>query len=149
MVELFHKSLGSVKSEQKENISNIDLQSLIELGCIKDSKKIGGIEFVMRSLSAAENMELQKNYPKEPTDEQFFDLNLRILAMSIEKVNGQNLEVLHPDKSRTDVMDKRIEILAAMQISVLNELLGFYIDLKTRSNKDFGVEQIKNSQRGH
>ncbi len=149
MVELSHKSLGSVKSEKKEAMSNVDLQSLIELGSIKDSITIGKIEFVLRSLSASENIELQKNYPKEPTEEQLFDLNLRILAMSIDKVNGQDLETLHPDKSRTDKIEKRIEILAAMQNSVLNELLAFFIELKTRSNKDFGVDQVKNSQRGH
>lgn len=149
-MELRHKSFGAVgtpqqQEEHKELAPVDDLQSLIELGCIKDLIQLGTLSFQMRSLNATERVELGKFLGDSPSSDTLFQFNIKILALSIELVNGKPLETFHPNfKPNTDVIKLREEIISSMQAPVIARLLEFYNAIAERSDAQFGPEQIKN-----
>lgn len=159
MAEIYHKVLGTVgkpaktnvdthSKEEVNNIGDSDLQSLIELGCVKDIIKIDSFEFVMRSLSAAERVAMSKEFTGDIlTDEQQFDFNIKLLAIAVESVNGKSVEMLHPNFSpglRSDNMHLKVEIISSLQAPVIARLLEFYIKIMDRCDKQYDVEQVKN-----
>jgi hypothetical protein len=150
VTELRHKVLGTVGvssksvSKVKEPMHRNDLQSLIELGSIKDTIDMGGFEFTLRSLSATEKLDINEEFGGEKLDDrQVFDLNIKLLAMSIESINGTPIESLHPSP-KEDVILTKMEIVAALQTPVLARLLDFYAEIAERCDKQFSVDQIKN-----
>ncbi|MFA5048982.1 MAG: hypothetical protein WC516_08215 [Patescibacteria group bacterium] len=149
-MELRHKSFGAVstpqQSEQKEQTPVVDdLQSLIELGCVKDKVQLGTLNFQLRSLNATERLELGKFLGDNPTGDMLFQFNIKLLALSIESVNGKPLESFHPSyKTNVDVIQLREEIISSMQAPVITKLLEFYNSIAERSDAQFGSEQIKN-----
>jgi hypothetical protein len=150
MTELRHKILGTVGAPMEkqetttEPMSDVDLQSLIELGCVKDTVEIDSFQFVMRSLGATERFELAKQFTDaELPDEEQFKFNVKLLAMAIESINGKPLEELHPNP-KEDVLSAKMDIIAALQAPVIAKLLEFYTSVMDRCDKQFGVEQVKN-----
>lgn len=149
MTELRHKVLGTVGAptepeKTKEPMSETDLQSLIELGCVKDTVEIDSFHFTMRSLGATERIELAKEFGEDKlSDEDQFRFNIKLLAMAIESVNGKPLEELHPNP-KEDVLSAKMDIIAALQAPVIAKLLEFYTSVMDRCDKQFGVEQVKN-----
>lgn len=150
-MELRHKSFGAVGTPQqsqeviKESISTDDLQSLIELGCIKDMIQLGTLKFQLRSLNATERVELGKFLGDSPTSDTLFQFNIKILALSIESINGKPLEAFHPSfKQDGNIIKLREEIISSMQAPVIAKLLEFYNSIAERSDTQFGTEQIKN-----
>lgn len=148
MVELRHKVLGTVgapieKQEDVEPIAPADLQSLIELGCIKEEVKVGTFVFVLRSLSASERMSLAKEFNQEMSDQELFTFNLKLLSMAIESVNGQPLESLHPNPDG-DELSTKMDLVAALQTPVITKLIDTYTKIMERCDKQFGMEQVKN-----
>ena len=148
MVELRHKSFGAVgtqQPEQKEKMPVSDLQSLIELGCIRDSITLGDLTFELRSLNATERINLAKFLGDKPEEDTLFKFNIRLLALTIEAVNGKPLESFHPDfKSGLDCISLREEIVSSLQAPVIAKLLNFYNEISNRSDAQFDAEQIKN-----
>lgn len=149
-MELRHKSFGAVGTPQQPQLEQEqthvdDLQSLIELGCIKDIIQLGSLSFQMRSLNATERVELGKFLGDSPSSDTLFQFNIKILALSIELVNGKPLETFHPGfKPNVDVIKCREEIISSMQAPVIAKLLEFYNSIAERSDTQFGTEQIKN-----
>lgn len=151
MNELRHKSFGSVGTatqpkQEVEQMSQSDLRSLIELGCIKDSITINNMVFVMRTISAIERIQLKKMLGDNPDDDIIFDFNLKLLSMAIESIDGKSLESFHPDMT-LDPMDRREQVLAQMQMPVLSQLMGLYNKITDRCDNQFTSDQIKNLQR--
>jgi hypothetical protein len=126
-------------------MTEIDLRSLIELGCIKEEIKIGEMTFILRTLNASEKFDLASILGDNPDASKMFDLNLHILAQSIETVNGQKLEDLHPNKDSGEPLLLKKQIISAMQTSVIQKLTEFYSQITERADAQFSVEQIKNS----
>lgn len=148
MTELRHKTLGTVgarmdQEETKEPIAPADLQSLIELGCVKEEIEVGGFAFLLRSLSATERMALSKEFNSELSDQELFQFNLKLLAMAIESVNGQPLESLHPQPSGEELTMK-MDIVASLQTPVITKLIDAYGKIMDRCDRQFGLEQVKN-----
>jgi hypothetical protein len=155
MVELKHKVLGSVgtpkeKIEEQvlstEIMPEADLKSLIELGCIRDEVQIGQLTFSMRSLNAAEKLELAGSMVTEEDDAKLFAFNARMLAMSIETVNGKPFENLHPEKGSSDEarLRCRVDLINSMQTPIIAKLLEFYQEINDRCEAQFTAEQVKN-----
>ena len=146
MTELRHKVLGTVGAPMEPETKpmlDTDLQSLIELGCIKDTVEIDSFRFTMRSLGATERIELSKEFNKEKlTEEEQFHFNIKLLALAIESVNGKPLESLHPNPQ--DPLSAKMEIISALQTPVVGKLLQSYIAIIERCDGQFGVEQVKN-----
>lgn len=147
MPELKHSTFGTVgttASKEPENKMNLsDLQSLIELGCIRDQVEIGGKIFSMRSLNAMERLELAKFLGEEPTAERLFSFNTKLLAVSIETVNGIPFENFHTN-SELDPISRKQELLSVMQSPVLGRLLEFYNTITERCDAQFNLEEAKN-----
>lgn len=153
MVELRHKSFGSsmgtitqkpeVQLEQKE----CDLKSLIELGCVKDSIKLGEFTFQLRSLNATERFNLAQFMGKDAVDEnKMFQLNIRVLALAIDTIDGKSLETFHPNFGKdANTLQLREEIVSSLQTATITKLLEFYNDISQRSDVQFETVQIKNS----
>lgn len=143
-MEIKHKTFGSVSSEPEvKQMAQPDLRSLIELGCIKDETEIGGMVFRMRSLNASERFELAERLGSDPTPQSLFDCNLRLLAHSIEAVNGVKLEDFYTGKGEGDLLAVRCSILASLQTPVINKLFDFYQQITERCDAQFGLEQVK------
>lgn len=149
MTEIRHKILGAVgapmeqEEDTREPIAPADLQSLIELGCIKEEVEVGGFKFMLRSLSATERMALSKEFNTELSDQELFQFNLKLLAMAIESVNGQSLESMHPHPEG-DEFKVKMDIIAALQTPVITKLIDAYGRIMDRCDKQFGLEQVKN-----
>lgn len=141
MAEILHKNF-SMQPQAKEEVKELDLTNLIELGCVKDSLVLGNMTFILRSLSFDEKIELKPLIPKD--GESFESLNIKVLSLCIESVNGKKLEDFHPEKDvRKDVFKMKEEIIRNLQPSVLGKLLGFYAEIDQRSENIFNKEQIK------
>jgi hypothetical protein len=147
---MFNSKLGTIGAKElKEEVVPMkknDLLSLIELGCLKQSVKIGDKTFVIRSLNTSERMYLSElDMLKESvalTAKDFLVLNIKILALAIETVDGVLLEDFHSDVSK-DPLQRREEILANMQTAVLEKLIKEFNDLSTRASAQFDVEELK------
>lgn len=155
MVELKHNVFGSTgtqpaqqqveDSSEKKPMANLDLRSLIELGCVKDELVIGDMTFRMRSLNVSERREIGTFLGDlENLDpDKLFDSNMLILAMSIEAVNDQPLESLY-DGAPVDALTAKRVLLSNMQNSVLTKLLDFYTEISDRADAQFTPDQVKN-----
>lgn len=142
-----HKTMGTVGApmqKEEEPMPQIDLQSLIELGCIKEEVAIGNVKFVLRSLSATERMELAREFGTEKlADGDLFNFNTKLLALCIDTINGKSLASFHPSPSQ-DEMQVKMEIIVALQPPVIGKLLDSFADISERCDKQFGIEQVKN-----
>jgi hypothetical protein len=147
MISISHKTLGTVgvkPQEKEEQMLQIDLQSLIELGCIKEEVAIGNVKFVLRSLSTTERMSLAREFGTEQlSGDTLFNFNIKLLAMSIEYINGQSLLSFHPNPSDDEIQNK-MDIISALQPPVIAKLLNSYFNISERCDKQFGLEQVKN-----
>ena len=154
MAELYHGTFGVSGSKkeqpapeiQKSKMNDIDLRSLIELGCVRDDITIGDIVFTMRTLNISERLETLSFLGDSSDPQKMFEFNMRVLAMSIEAANGRKLETLHPNLEKgIDPTVLKKELIIAMQPAVLNKLMDFYGKIVERSDAQFSAEQLKNS----
>ena len=146
MIEIRHKTLGTVGAQQKEEepMVQIELQSLIELGCIKEEVVIGNVRFILHSLCANERVELAKEFgTSELSDNDLFSFNTKLLAMCIETINGQPLVSFHPNPSQDEIQVK-MDIIAALQAPVIGKLLDSYAKISERCDRQFDLDQVKN-----
>lgn len=143
MVEIKHGSFGSSTPQKKEE-KVADLRSLVELGCVRDSVKIGEMSFELRSLSALEKVEAAKSLGEAPDPTQIFELNVLLLSMSIETVNGVPLEHLYEGAETDNVLVARQNVLRNLQSSVLGALMRCHNDINERADAQFNPEQVKN-----
>lgn len=143
MVEIRHKTLGVIGAEKEEPMKITDLQSLIELGCIKEEVEIGNFKFVLRSLSASERISLSKEISEESKENEMFDFNVKVLAMAIESVNGKPLEELYPD-NYNDALKAKMNIIASLQTPIISKLISVYSSLIDKCDKQFTLGQVKN-----
>lgn len=145
MTEIKHATFGSSVGQKKEEEKKIvDLRSLIELGCVRDSVLIGDLKFEMRSLSALEKVEAAKSLGESPDPTKIFELNILLLAMAIESVNGIPLEQLYEGEQTNNVLAARQNVLRNLQSSVLGALMKCHNQINDRADAQFDVEQVKN-----
>ena len=148
MPEVKHSVFGSVgmssspKVETNTESYQNDLQSLIELGIIRDTVSISNKLFMMRSLTAREKLELAKFLGDSPTAERLFEFNIKILANSIETVDGILFEDFHTERQADPILRKQ-DLLSAMQSPVLAKLLDFYNKITERCDSQFELGEVK------
>lgn len=148
MVELKHGVFGGVRSPKEETqeptkMATPDLKSLVELGCVRDEIAIGDMRFAMRSLSAAESVEINRRATEATQDPQkLFELNIFVLALSIDTVNGVPLEDF--GEPSDNILAARQRVISQLQGPVLSKLLDCYVELTKRAGSQFSAEQVKN-----
>ena len=150
MTEMRHNSFGSISNKkpevklEKPKMAELDLQSLIELGCIKETVDICGMVFKLRTLNISERMSLGDVLGSGQDSQKILEFNIYVLAMSVESVNGKLLEELNPNKNEDTLMLKK-QILSSLQPQVIAKLMEFYTEITNRADAQFTAEQIKNS----
>jgi hypothetical protein len=150
MPEMKHSVFGTSgvpsvpkEPEQKENVSLNDLQSLVELGCVRDEIKIGEKTFGLRSLNITERKDLSEFLGNDESEQHIFEFNIKLLAMSVETVNGIPLENFHNNIDLDPTIRKQ-ELISVMQTPVVAKLLTFYNEIMGRCDKQFDLEEVKN-----
>lgn len=152
MPEIKHNIFGSVGSKHQESnkptqannqMDQVDLKSLIELGCIKDTLVIENMSFAFRTLNVNERMMASDFLGENPNARKMFDFNVLVLAMAIESVNGVPLENMYNQNDK-DYLEIRKQIISNFQPAVLSQLLNFYSTLTNRADAQFTGEQVKN-----
>jgi hypothetical protein len=124
-----------------------DLEQLIFLGCIEDSKDIAGYKFDMRTLTAKEQNDVWISVSFLNNDTKFFIIKVAFLARAIRAVNGRDLEVLYRNKDYKEITREQrcIRVIEAWQQPLIDELYDFYSDLVERSRKTIRPDSIKKS----
>lgn len=145
MAEIKHGTFGSSEplESKRERISAPDLRSVIELGSLTDKITIGSMTFELRSLNTLERLKAGDFLGENPDAKRLFDLNVLILAMSINSVNGVPLENLLED-TEGSVLEKRRTIVSQFQPATMGKLLDFYTKVTDRADGQFTAEQVKN-----
>jgi len=135
-------SVGTASAQEKQADPNVDLKSLIELGCIRDSKKIGDMTFYLKTLNLVDRVRLTSTLTPDSTREEFVDFQINLLASAIENIDGKTLESLHPDQTM-DPFKRKVDIVAAFQSPVTNALMRLYDEMLKRCDAQYDLEQIK------
>ena len=65
------------------------------------------------------------------------------LSYAVTSVNGVPLEDLCKDESIKDVAEKRLHVMMSLQSVLLEKLYKEFDELVTRSNKQLGIEDLK------
>ncbi len=128
----------------KEVLALDDLRSLIYLGKLMKTVKIGGFSFEISTLSTTEQRDIMSNIMSEgDATQRMLDVKPLTMAYSVRSVNGVPLEELCADETIKNVVDKRIDVMMNMQSVVLEKLYQEYDALVTRSGKDIGIDDLK------
>ena len=145
MAEIKHGTFGSSEPLElkKERIAAPDLRSVIELGSLTDRVTIGNMTFELRSLNTLERLKAAEFLGDSPDSKKLFDLNVLILAMSINSVNGVPLENLI-EHAEGSILEKRREVVSQLQPATMSKLLDFYTTVTNRADGQFTAEQVKN-----
>lgn len=130
---------------QQQEVAVADLEQLVFLGCIEDSKTINGFKFDMRTLTGKEQNDVWLSVSFLGNDTKFFVVKIAFLSRAIVAVNGRELEVLYRGKDYRELTKEQrcARVVESWQDTVINELYEFYSQLVERSKKTISEELIK------
>jgi hypothetical protein len=117
-----------------------DLSLLALAGRIEEEVVVGGFKFKMSTLTSGEQQEvLIASNVGVVGDEivKLGQLRAQILARVIRSVNGIPLEHLYQGTEVTSAIDKKLQFLKSMQMSLLMKLFEIYSKMIERSEKVF------------
>ncbi len=122
-----------------------DLEQLIFLGCIEDSRMINGFKFDLRTLNGKEQNDVWLSVSYLSNDTKFFVVKVAFLARAITAVNGRPLDVLYRGKDFRELTREArcMRVVEVWQDVVINELYDFYSQMVERSRKAISPEDIK------
>ena len=134
-----------VEAPIQEEITAADLEQLIFLGCIEDSKTINGFKFDMRTLTGKEQNDVWLSVAFLGNDTKFFVVKIAFLAKAITAINGRALDVLYKGKDFRELTKEQrcARVVETWQDTLINELYAFYTDLVKRSEKAVSVDAVK------
>jgi hypothetical protein len=153
MTEMKHKTFGSVGAPEPEveltpkpehimpdTMDIFDLQSLIELGRIQDTIKIGNFIFELATLDDTLQTRAYEVITKD--EENKITLRRIIVALSLVSINGRTPEEIIKEGKTSE--EKRLYLVEKLQGSVMEQLIDFYDKLLERSQKEISNESVKN-----
>jgi hypothetical protein len=142
---LQEEELEQDSNVDSQNMSTGDLEQLVYLGCIEDSKKINNYEFSMRTLTGKEQNDVWLGVSFLTTETKFLVVKVAFLAKAIMSVNGRALELLYKGKDFRELTKEQrcIKVVESWQDTLINELYDFYSELVARSRKTISPELIK------
>lgn len=122
-----------------------DLEQLIYLGCVEDSKNIAGFNFNLRTLTGKEQNDVWLSVAFLNNDAKFFVVKVAFLSKAIASVNGRGLDVLYKGQDfRALTKEQRcLRVVESWQDTLINELYAFYTELVERSKKEISPEILK------
>jgi hypothetical protein len=133
-----------VEDKANDVLALSDLKSLIYLGRLEKTVKIGGFEFKIATLTTSQQRDIMSSIMSDGNaTERMLDIKPLTMSYSVLTVNGVDLEALCTDDSITSVQDRRSNVVMSLQSVLLEKLYKEYDDLVTRSGKDIGIEDLK------
>jgi len=137
------------KEEEPDIPARGMLESLIFLGNASKDIEIGGMNFVINTLSHKDNTLLMKNIYNLGEGVDLFTIRTITLAYALISVNGMKIE----DIPLTDAIDvtkinnmfeKKKAIINSMQRSVVEKIHDAYVVLTDEIDESLDGDQIKN-----
>lgn len=135
--------LESVQDNQ--NMTLGDLEQLVFLGCVEDSKVINGFKFDLRTLTGKEQNDVWLSVAFLGNETKFFVVKIAFLSRAITAVNGRKLDMLYKGKDFRELTTEQrcTRVVETWQDTLINELYNFYSDLVERSRKAIRPEDVK------
>jgi hypothetical protein len=133
------------EQDEKRPMEIATLRTLIELGRVRETIVLGGLEFEMETLGddAQEGMFRSLAQMDSVGADAFINLRRVVVATAVVSVNGQPFESLDPAAHGSGV-EKKISIAKRMQSQVIDRLYDFYNSLLEKSQQKIDPEQVKN-----
>jgi hypothetical protein len=130
---------------EQNNMASGDLEQLIFLGRIEDSKVINGFQFDMQTLTGKEQNDVWLSVSFLNNDTKFFLIKVAFLARAIKTINGKSLEILYRGKDWRELSkeQKCVKVIETWQQPLIDELYDFYSELVDRSRKAINPEEVK------
>tara|TARA_A100001011_G_C14274413_1_gene828479 strand:+ start:1051 stop:1521 length:471 start_codon:yes stop_codon:yes gene_type:complete len=136
-----NKAEQETVEEEKLSLSN--LKDLVYLGSCQKMVKLGGYNFKMKTLTAAEQKSLLSRIMNSQEAGGLLDAKPVTLAFSVLEINGvPTHEIYDGDEDLSDI-DRAINLFSEMQVSVIDALFKHYESLLETSTKKFDVEDLK------
>ena len=122
-----------------------DLEQLIFLGYIEDSKTIAGFKFDVRTLAGKEQNEVWLSVSFLNNETKFFVIKPAVLSRAIVAINGRPLDIMYKGKDFRDLTAEQrcLRVIETWQQPLIDELYEFYTELLERSRKAIKPEDIK------
>ena len=133
-----------VEDKANDVLALSDLKSLIYLGRLEKTVKIGGFSFNITTLTTSQQKDVMSSIMSDGNaTERMLDIKPLTMSYAVLSVNGVGLETLCTDESITSVEDRRLDVMMSLQSVLLEKLYREYDKLVTRSGKDIGIEDLK------
>ena len=134
------------EAEDKANdvLAPEDLKSLIYLGRLIKTVKIGGFSFEISTLTTSQQRDVMSTIMSDgDATQRMLDIKPLTMSYAVTSINGVDLETLCEDSSITTPQDRRLEVMMNLQSVLLEKLYLEYDKLVVRSGKDVGIEDLK------
>ncbi len=117
--------------------SPADLEQLIFLGRIEDTKVVSGFSFDLQTLTGKEQNDVWMSVSFLNNETKFFVIKVAFLARAITSVNGKRLHTLYRGKDFRDITTEQqcVRVVEAWQQPLIDELYEFYSEMVDRSRK--------------
>ncbi|MAE87509.1 MAG: hypothetical protein CMB80_32550 [Flammeovirgaceae bacterium] len=130
--------------KENENELNFnDLKDLIFLGRLNKAVDISGYRFVISTLTTKQQRKVMQTVMQFDQLERLLDIKPVTVAYSVKTVNGVPLEELCEDEDIEDVLERRRAVISSLQAAVIEKLYRSYEELVSASNKEIGLEALK------
>ena len=144
------EELEKVTSEHSEagegNMLDLDdLKDLIFLGKLSQKVKVGNFSFEISTLTTSQQKEVMSSIMSDNSNatQRMLEIKPLTLSYAVTSVNGVPLENLCKAESKKDVAEKRLHVMMSLQSVLLEKLYKEFDELVTRSNKQLGIEDLK------
>lgn len=126
-------------------MATADLEQLIFLGRIEDTKTIAGFTFDMQTLTGKEQNDVWMSVSFLNNETKFFVIKVAFLARAITAVNGRELHVMYKGKDFRELTPEQrcVRVIEGWQQPLIDELYDFYSGLVDRSRKAIKPDEIK------
>jgi hypothetical protein len=135
---------AELPQETQQDTAPMDLEQLIFLGRIEDTKSVAGFTFDMQTLTGKEQNDVWLSVSFLNNETKFFVIKVAFLARAITAVNGRRLDVLYKGKDFRDITPEQrsVRVVEAWQQPLIDELYEFYSEMVERSRKVIKPEDI-------
>lgn len=131
--------------EEPQTMALKDVEQLIFLGRVEDTKIVNGFQFDMQTLTGKEQNDVWLSVSFLNNDTKFFLIKVAFLARAIRAINGRELDILYKGKDWRELTkeQKCVKVIETWQQPLIDELYEFYSGLVERSRKAINPEEIK------
>lgn len=120
-----------------------DLSNLVFLGRLSEIIDVSGYKFVITTLSTGQQREIMQTVMKFDQLDRLLDIKPVTVSYAIESINGVSLEKLCKDDSIENINERRMNVVLSLQSSIIERAYQVYETLVTTSNKEIGLEDLK------